>query len=88
MAQFQTRPGTLESVLITFGQPEVRDGVVTLRGERGALTVTYDPPDLTVRADPAPQVDLDEGPADLTRVRFAWPEPAQEGAIRLLIAPA
>ncbi len=76
VAQFQTRPGTLESVLITFGQAEIGDGIVTLRGERGALTVAYDPPDLTVRAEPAPQVDLAEGPADLTRVRFAWPEPA------------
>lgn len=88
VAQFQTSPGTFESVLITFGRAEIGDGAVTLRGARGTLTVAYDPPDLTVLTEPTPQVDLAEGPADLTRVRFAWPEPAWEGSIRLRITPA
>lgn len=87
VAHFRSGPGTLESVLITFGAVEVAPGAVTLRGARGALRVTYDPAALTVQVEAAPGVDLAEGPADLARVRFGWRESAREGSIRLRLVP-
>ena len=87
LAQFATRPGTLESVLITFGRVEPADGGVILRGERGAVRVACDPAGVEVRTELVPQVDLAEGPADVNRVVFAWRRPAHEGAIRLRIVP-
>jgi hypothetical protein len=87
-ARFATGEGTLESVLITFGEVDVLDEEVVLRGAGGALRATYDPQ--TVRADVHLEsgVDLAEGPTDVRRVVFGWPAPRREGTIRLRLSPA
>jgi hypothetical protein len=87
VVRFASGPGTFESVLITFGPAEVRDGLVILRGERGALRVSYDPAVVEPRVEHVPDVDLAEGPTDLTRVIFGLRAPAQEATVRLLLEP-
>ena len=86
--RFAARPGTLESVLITFGQAEIGATAVMLYGERGALRVLYDPDVVTPRVEVVEDVDLAEGPVDVRRVIFALSRPAQTGVIRLRIEPA
>ncbi|MGN6565891.1 MAG: hypothetical protein ACTHMU_24810 [Thermomicrobiales bacterium] len=88
VARFADKPGMLESALITFGQAEIGAETVTVRGERAALTVNYDPAHVVARVEAVPQVDLSDGPADVTRLVFAWREPAREGTIALRITPA
>jgi hypothetical protein len=58
-----------------------------LRGERGALRVFFDTEAVIPRVEVVEGVDLGEGPADVRRVVFAFPEPAQEGSVLLLIEP-
>lgn len=84
---FATGPGTLESPLTTFGEAEVGDGAALLRGERGAVRVTFDPAVVTPHIRVVRDVDLAEGPTDVTRVILALKEPAREGVIRLRIEP-
>jgi hypothetical protein len=84
---FASGPGTFESVLITFGEAEIRDGVVVLRGERGALAVSFDARIVTPRIERIPAVDLAAGPTDLTRVIFALASPAHEATVRLVLEP-
>ncbi len=84
---FATRPGTLESVLTTFGDVEMGSPTLLLRGEQGALQVEYDPDTVTVRVEKVEKVDLAEGEFDVNRVIFAFPEATQQGQIRLSIYP-
>lgn len=86
--QFATAPGMLESVLTTFGQAEVGPSEVLLRGERGALRVSFDPDVVTPRVELVEKVDLALGPTDVRRVVFAFTEPREKGTIRLRIEPA
>jgi hypothetical protein len=88
VARFATRPGVLESALVTFGQVDAGEGAVTLRGRRAALRVEYDPAGIEARVEEVPRVDLAEGPTDLRRVAFVWRQPAQEGRIRLRLTPS
>ena len=85
--RFSTGPGSFESALITFGEAEVSPDSVLLRGERGALRVYFDPESLVPRVEVVEGVDLAEGPAEVRRVIFALPEPAQEGSVHLRIEP-
>jgi hypothetical protein len=85
-AVFAGEPGLLESALTTFGKVEVGEGGLVIRGDYGALRVTYDD-DLDVRVDLYPEVDLGTAPRDVRRIVFAWREPAQDGEIRLEIVP-
>ncbi|HEV8637386.1 MAG TPA: heparinase II/III family protein [Chloroflexota bacterium] len=87
VARFATRPGTLESALITFGAVELGDGAVVLATDRAALRVEYDPAAVEARVEEVPGVDLAEGPTDMRRVAFAWRQPARQGAISLRLAP-
>ena len=87
IVRFARAPGSFESVLITFGDAHVGDGVVTLRGERGSLAVSYDASVVGVRVERTPDVDLAEGPTAITRVIFAASDPAQELAVRLHLEP-
>jgi hypothetical protein len=86
--RFASGPGSLESVLTTFAQVEIGEGAVTLRGERGALRVLYDPTTVTPRVETVPDVDLAEGVSDVRRVVLALSRPVREGAIGLRIEPA
>jgi hypothetical protein len=85
--RFATGPGSFESVLITFGEAELFPASVLLRGERGALRILFDSEAVIPRVEVVEGVDLAEGPADVRRVVFAFPEPAQEGSVSLLIEP-
>ena len=85
--RFATEPGTFESVLTTFGEAEVFPDSVLLRGVRGALRVVFDPEVVVPRIETLEDVDLAEGPADVRRMIFAFPEPASEGVARLRIEP-
>jgi Heparinase II/III-like protein len=86
-ARFAAGPGSLESVLITFGQVELTPSSVLLRGERGGLRVSFDAAAVTPRVEVVEQVDLAAGPADVRRVVFALAAPAAEATIRLTIEP-
>jgi hypothetical protein len=85
--RFASGPGTFESVLTTFAEVEVSDGVVLIRGERGALAVHYDPSVVSARLERIPDVDLAEGPTDVTRIVFALAAPAREATVRLRLQP-
>jgi hypothetical protein len=86
-ARFASRPGTLESVLITFGQAAApASGTVLLKGERAALAVGYDPNVVTPEIEVVPDVDLAIGRRAVTRVRFIA-KPQREVTIRLEIRP-
>jgi hypothetical protein len=85
--RFATGPGTFESVLTTFGEAEVYPDSVLLRGVRGALRVFFDPETVEPRVETLESVDLAEGPADVRRVVFAFPEPPREGSVHLRIEP-
>jgi hypothetical protein len=87
-AQFSGGPGTLESVLITFGEVELAPSSVRLRGERGALNVNFDSAACTPRVELVEGVDLAEGPTDLRRVVFGPAIPGGEASIRLVIEAA
>jgi hypothetical protein len=84
---FASAPGTLESVVTTFGAVEIADGVATLRGEKGTLAVHYDPAHVQARVELVKDVDLAMGARDVNRVVFALRQPAQSGVIRLEIRP-
>lgn len=86
-ADFASQPGTLESVLTTFGAVEIGADTVTLRGEKGVLAVHYDPADVDARVEIVRDVDLAGGPRDVQRVIFAVKSAAQHSSIRLGIVP-
>jgi hypothetical protein len=86
--RFATGPGSFESVLTTFGQVEIRSGVVSLVGDRGALRVTFDDNAIAARVEEVADVDLAEGPADVRRVIFALRKAAPSATVRLGMEPA
>lgn len=86
-AEFTAKPGRLESVLVTFGTIETGEKAVILRGERGALRVTFDSQAVTPRVEELSGVDLAEGKWDLRRVIFASRQEGRRVKIRLEIEP-
>ena len=84
---FASGPGQFESVLTTFAQVEIGQVSVVLRGNKGALRVTFDPgvvaPSITLEKD----VDFGIGPADVRLVKFALVKPMQQALVRLQIEP-
>jgi Heparinase II/III-like protein len=87
--RFAAGPGSLESVLITFGDVvEIAPSTVLMRDQRGALRVTFDAAVVKPHVEVIEQVDLAEGPADVRRVVFGLAAPAAEAKIRLVIEPA
>ncbi|HID12096.1 MAG TPA: hypothetical protein EYP17_12505, partial [Candidatus Latescibacteria bacterium] len=85
--RFSSRPGDLESSLVTFGTAEVGKGAVLIRGKRGKLRVTFASEAVAVRVEVVRDVDLAEGPTDITRVAFSIKGPVREGTVRLRIEP-
>lgn len=85
--RFATGPGTLESVLTTFGEVEIGAEAALIRGERGQLRVRYDPAVVVARREVVPEVDLANGRATVTRLVFALRTPAEEATIRLRLEP-
>jgi hypothetical protein len=70
-AVFATRPGHMDSVLITLGNADVGDGVVLVSAGLSCLRVTFDPETLRVVADVQAAVALREGQRDVTRLIFS-----------------
>jgi hypothetical protein len=85
--EFASGPGTLESVLMTFGSVDLGDSAVLLKGDEGALHVAYDEDTVRVHVELIEEVDLSAGPRDVRRVVFEWINPQQQGTIRLCIVP-
>lgn len=85
--RFATRPGSFESVLTTLAQPEVEASVVVLRGQRGALRVSFDPEVVSAQVVTEKDVDLALGRADVHRVLFSFTQPRLEGSVGLRIEP-
>ncbi|HYH10815.1 MAG TPA: heparinase II/III family protein, partial [Thermomicrobiales bacterium] len=85
--RFATKPGSMESVLISFGRVELLPGVVELRGDRGALRVTYDADAVVARHEVVRDVPFKVGESDVQRVVFALREPVAEGSVSLRIEP-
>ncbi|MBZ0291244.1 MAG: heparinase II/III family protein [Anaerolineae bacterium] len=86
-AEFASKPGMLESVLISFADVELDGDEVTLQGEQGKLAVRYEPGTVSVRVETVHDVDLAGGPRDVKRVIFALKSAQQQGRIRLSIVP-
>ncbi len=84
---FASGPGTFESVLTTFGEAELGDGAVLLKGDKGKLHVAYDEDVVKPRIDVVSDVDLVSGLCDVQRVVFEWIRPQQTGSIVLGITP-
>ncbi|MBZ0298823.1 MAG: heparinase II/III-family protein [Anaerolineae bacterium] len=84
---FASGPGTLASVLTTFGDAELGDGAVLLKGETGALHVAYDEQVVQPRIEQVEDVDLSLGPRDVRRVVFEFLKPQTQGTIRLSLVP-
>lgn len=80
-------PTTFATQLVTLARVEVGAGVVRIAGERGRLRVEYAPTSVEVSVVEDRGVELDAGPVDVRRVRFALPGAATEGEIRLRIVP-
>jgi len=80
-------PAPFESVLTTFSAVSVETGVVLIRGERGALRVSFDAAQVAARVEVEPQVDLGLGRQDVNVVVFAFLTERQQGELRLRIEP-
>jgi hypothetical protein len=85
--EFASGPGMLESVLTTFGEVDLGDSAVLLKGETGKLHVAYDSEMVKPRVEVVAEVDLSSGPRDVRRVVFQWLQPQPSGVIRLSIVP-
>jgi hypothetical protein len=85
---FAGKPGAMDSVITTFATVEVGASAVTLRGDKAALRVSYDPAVVTAGLKVEKNVDLALGPADVNLVVFSFPKPVHHGVIRLRIEPA
>ncbi len=83
--RFATRPGQLESRLMTFARADLADGAVLIDG---TLRIEYDQDLVAARIEELPGVDLAEGPTDVRRIVFALRRPAREATIRLRMTPA
>ena len=85
---FAGKAGQMDSVLTTFAQVELGEASVTIRGEKAAVKVTFDPklvkPSLVVKQD----VDLSLGPQDVNLVMFSFLKARRQGMISLRIEPA
>jgi len=84
---FASKPGLCESVLTTFAKVQVEPSAVVLRGEKGALRVSFDPDVVTPSIAVEKDVDLALGRTDVNLVKFAFSKPVQQGSIRLRIEP-
>ncbi|MAS36012.1 MAG: hypothetical protein CL610_18535 [Anaerolineaceae bacterium] len=84
---FAGGPGTLESVLTTFGEVEPGDGGVLIKGDYGSLHVSYDENVVKPRVEVIEDVDLSTGPRDVNRIVFELLQPQQQAEIRLSIVP-
>lgn len=84
---FASAPGQCDSVITTFAGVEFTPGAVIIRGEQGALRVSYDPGVVTPRLEVEKQVDFGIGPADVNCVLFAFNKKVKQGVVRLRIEP-
>ena len=85
---FASALGQCESVLTTFSGVEFTPGAVIIRGEKGALRVSYDPAVVTPRLEVEKDVDFGIGPADVNVILFSFNHKVQQGVVRLKIEPA
>lgn len=85
--RFSDGPGSFESALTTFAEVELGIDALVIEGLRGKLRVGFDEEQVEVRVDLHTDIDFSTGPRDVRRIVFALKEPAQEGAVRLVIEP-
>jgi hypothetical protein len=85
--QFDSAPGTLDSVLFTFGTVSLQPGQAVVRGERGAVRVLYDAATVRAAVEHMQDIDLSSGPTSAERIVFSLAQPAKSGTIRLRIEP-
>ena len=69
---FATQPGQCESVITTFVPVEIGPSAAIIRGEKGALRVSFDPAVVTPRVEVEKDVDLALGAADVNCLIFAF----------------
>ncbi|NJO81577.1 MAG: heparinase [Blastochloris sp.] len=87
-AVFATRPGYFASVLISLVPVDlVAPGFCMFIGRQGRLRVEYAADEVEALLETIPQVDLREGPRDVTRVHFRARHPAQNITVRLVMRP-
>ena len=84
---FASAPGQCDSALTTFSSVELTPGAAIIRGEKGALRVSYDPAVVTPRLEVEKDVDFGIGPADVNVILFAFNQKMTRGVIRLKIEP-
>jgi hypothetical protein len=84
---FEGEPGRFESVLITLVEPVMGDGQVELRGQRGALRITYDAATTEVRLDIHEAAAFAFGDADVYRLVFTPKAPEADVRVSLAIEP-
>lgn len=85
--QFDKAPGTYESVLTTFGEVNIQNGVVNITGEKAGARITYDPKIIQARVDLREGIPLTSGVKDVSRIIFEFPEKQQSGLVKLEIHP-
>lgn len=86
-AEFSGENGQFESVLLTFGQVEVRPEVVEIRGDRANLKIYYNPVLVRARVETVDDVDLASGPTSIRRIVFEAARPGKTAEIRLSLQP-
>ncbi|MFW6261276.1 MAG: hypothetical protein ACOC6J_06800, partial [Spirochaetota bacterium] len=86
-ARFSTKPGELASRFTTFGAVTIGAHAVVLSGEKGALRMEFDPSVVAPRVETEKEVDLSEGPADVSVVAFDLKVPTVNATIALTITP-
>ena len=84
---FASTPSQCDSALTTFSPVELVPGAVLIRGEKGALRVSYDPGVVTPRVEVEKDVDFSSGPLDVNVILFAFNHKVTSGTIRLRIEP-
>ncbi len=85
--RFASKPGTFESRFTTFAAVEIGQDTVVLRGERGAVRLSFDSTIVAPRLETEKSVDLSEGPRDVNIVVFALKRPSREAAVALTVVP-
>jgi hypothetical protein len=85
--RFAGGPGSFESALTTFGQVEIGERALVIRGWQGKLRIGFDPAVVTVRVDLHQGIDMPHGPVDVRRIVFSLQQPVQQGYVRLEIEP-
>lgn len=84
---FASRPGTMDSILTTFSPVDIGASSLVIRGDKGALKVTFDPKLVKPSVETEKSVDLGVGPSDVNLVKLSLLKPAKQATVCLRIEP-